>query len=350
MRKLGPTLEERLERLTTAFSDGDVPEWARQQETGEMLGGGQFWKQEEFPYMSRYVVPVGIKGDDKDWIMTGDPRTQGNVACTSEDHDDPLWTEKDLIAHFTRCHYTCQGQLHGIWLEEAYGDGSISDLRHKVALAEARKQKWRKMANHFGKEYALLRAQLDEDGGYHAKAHIQDHEEIREQQDVIDAMGKELQEMADARRMDLRVAQSSLHGLIEVARELSLDDETVELHDVVKAVTDLRESANEAARQCFTAEEILDARIKDLDDLREQLRETSRITRESIRRRETEIRRLTDALRAYEEIKWKVVYDALTYAVLACNEKGDPERAVPYGKARDVVRPLALADMGESDD
>ncbi len=42
------------------------------------------------------------------------------------------------------------------------------------------------------------------------------------------------------------------------------------LCDTVEA---LRESANEAARQCFTAEEILDARIKDLDDLREQLRE-----------------------------------------------------------------------------
>ncbi len=247
MRKSGPTLEERLERLAKHFDDGEIPEWARQQETGEALGGGQFWKQEEFPFMSRYVVYVGrLEEDKQDWIMLGDPRNQGNIACTTTDHDNPLWIEEELIAHFARCNYTCQGQFKGVWIEEAYGDGSINDLRHKVALAEARKQKWRKMANHFGKEYALLRAQLDEDGGYHARAHIQDHEEIREQQDVIDAMGKKLQEMADERRQDLRVAQDSLHGLIEVARALSLDDEKVELHDVVKAVDDLREQLHGA--------------------------------------------------------------------------------------------------------
>jgi len=117
MTRDGPTLEERLERL-----GDDAPEWARQQETGERLGGGQFWKQESFPYMSRYVIFVGITGDDKEWIMLGDPRNQGNMACTSKDHDNPLWTEDELLKYFKRCHYTCQGQFRGVWLEEAYGD------------------------------------------------------------------------------------------------------------------------------------------------------------------------------------------------------------------------------------
>ena len=50
---------------------------------------------------------------------------------------------------------------------------------------------------------------------------------------------------------------------------------------------DLREYADEAARQCFTAEEILDARIKDLDDLREQLRRLTNTLREYARHKTT---------------------------------------------------------------
>ena len=61
-------------------------------------------------------------------------------------------------------------------------------------------------------------------------------------------------------------------------------------------------------------------------DLREQLRETSRITRESIRRRETEIRRLTDALREIVLLQGNMMQTA------------------------GIIARRALAEMGESDD
>ena len=77
--------------------------------------------------------------------------------------------------------------------------------------------------------------------------------------------------------------------------------DVIALCDTVEA---LRESANEAARQCFTAEEILDARIKDLDDLREQLRTAltalDTVTNQASRG-ERKIRRLTAALREIPE-------------------------------------------------
>jgi hypothetical protein len=77
------------------------------------MRGGQFWRQPKFPFHSRYVVY--LCGDDADeWVVIGDPRQQGNVACQSEMADGSYrdrWTGADLRAHLERVGYEYVGQF-----------------------------------------------------------------------------------------------------------------------------------------------------------------------------------------------------------------------------------------------
>ena len=131
------------------------------------------------------------------------------------------------------------------------------------------------------------------------------------------------------------------------------------LCDTVEA---LRESANEAARQCFTAEEILDARIKDLDDLRKQQREAQvelkRTRDEYLHNMELQTERTTRWEHRYDDLDVKIrsLTDALRDAKPALLRGADwlARRNNPWeDKAlsrADAATLRALAEMGVGDE
>ena len=78
----------------------------------EDIGGGQIWRQPEFPCCVRYVVLLpGGK-----FALSSDPREQGNTLCTEPD-GTWQWTPEDLADKFTSHKYECDGQLGDLILE-----------------------------------------------------------------------------------------------------------------------------------------------------------------------------------------------------------------------------------------
>lgn len=112
--------------------------------------GGEIWKQNRHPYMSRYIV-TGVPSEhrcsvtgvptDRDvkfscMAKSSDPRQIGNTLC-SDVEGRVTYTQKELAEHLHDLDYECEGQLYHLLLEERF-PGHIEELKSD----ERRKNEW----------------------------------------------------------------------------------------------------------------------------------------------------------------------------------------------------------------
>jgi len=81
-------------------------------EQGE-LRGGQIWKQERFPYMTRYITLTADGGA----AMLGDPRQEGSCIVTDAS-GRWNWNWDGLEERLKSLGYVNQGQLHNLLTKE----------------------------------------------------------------------------------------------------------------------------------------------------------------------------------------------------------------------------------------
>jgi hypothetical protein len=100
--------------------------------------GGEIWKQNRHPYMSRYIV-TGVPSDRDDGVKyshmakSSDPRQIGNTLCDRAD-GRMTYTQQELAEHLHDLDYECEGQLYHILL----GPKHIEELKSD----EKRKHEW----------------------------------------------------------------------------------------------------------------------------------------------------------------------------------------------------------------
>ena len=182
-------------------------------------------------------------------------------------------------------------------------------------------------------------------------------DEVAEIREGLPRMGTATRQ-EDAKYIILCDTVDALREIFDACVEALDTDKHTEPLDLPNRIRDLRESANEAARQCFTAEEILDARIKDLDDLRKQQREAQvelkRTRDEYLHNMELQTERTTRWEHRYDDLDVKIrsLTDALRDAKPALLRGADwlARRNNPWEdktlSRADAVVLRALAEMG----